>query len=159
MLLHQYMSYLWTECVFLTADRILCAFAIYNIVGSSFFEWCRVRGRKTKVLSLCTKMVDFANMPLTFANWTVKLSINHKETRWWKPVHIAKFWQRAAGWWKAVRALVWNSFRSGFTERHCLSRWRRVGPDTACGSVRIPRGSRYGGKLRWYHGNFLSSAV
>ena len=63
--------------------------------------------------------------------------------------------QRAVGWCKAVRIVVWNSFRSGFAEMTVgEDGYGPVQPADLLGSREAP----YGGKLRWYHRNFLSSA-
>ena len=100
---------------------------------------------------------SFADSPPKFASifWAkrrekYKIMIDFCKTRWYTignfisqnamkkhSTYRIPFRQRAAGRCKAAEMPVWNTFLSGFVERS-PSRRRRVGPDTACGSVRIP---------------------
>ena len=82
-------------------------------------------------------------------------------TRRWKPVHIHSLSQRAAGWCEAVKGAVWNSFRSGLSQR-CGDCRNPVGKDgkspIQLADLLGSREAPFGSKLRWYHRNFLSSA-
>ena len=82
----------------------------------------------------------------------VKCTEIHTENAMMKTSTHFAFPQRAAGWCEAVGALMPNSFRSGLAEMKVGEDGKGpIQPADLLGSREAP----VGGKLRWYHRNFL----